>query len=251
MECLSKDKIELTIMEFRAEEQYNQKSSEFSHIFDLALEDYAKGNFTTCASLLIKCSRMAEGELRKEDYKVWSPLDAVQVHLGGGSVWHHSKSEYYLKVIIDTLHDASIVMLLADDHYTPGQDVIAIDHALKTTAVYSLNKTELKANKPVSDLLPLKDPLGEALEAADTTRKAAFIMAQICLRKILLSFSRDENQAIANKIAGIICVITLTNDDQAWKSEYGLSSLQSAMNARYCPMWIKDCADAFRPQCFL
>lgn len=257
MNALPKDHIELAISEFRKGERYHKTESIFSADFDHALISYAEGNFTICASILIKCFRIAENELRREDYKVCRPLRSIEVHQGGGTVWDQSENAYYLGIMIDTLHDASIVMLLANSPYSPGQDIFAIEHSLKTTTDYLLDRVKRhEANTPISNLLPLKDPLGEALEAADTTRNAAFIMGQICLRKIRLShLNRLESQEIENKIAGMICVITLASDDQNWKSKYGLSSLQSARKLAHGraasglfrgSIWIKHCADAFK-----
>src|ERR1700710_1059241 len=119
MYALSKESIELAIKEFRKEEGYSKTESIFSADFDQALKSYAEGEFTFCASTLIKCFRIAEGELRKEDFKVCSPLRSIDIRMGGGTVWDQNESEFYLRIIIDTLHDASIVMLLANNDYLP------------------------------------------------------------------------------------------------------------------------------------
>ncbi len=256
MDALSKDDIELSIARFREEEQYHKTKSEFSVHFDDALNNYIEGKFARCTSILIKCFRIAERELLKEDYKIYSPLRSIEVYNGGGTVWDQSKNEYYLGIAIDTLHDASIVMLLANSPYSPGPDIFALEPSLKTTKSYKLNGEEIGANTPVSVLLTdLTDPLGDVLNATGTTREAAFILAQICLRTIRVSYlRRSESRKIDNQIAGMICVMTLANDDQNWKSKYGLVSLQNARDLAHGRAvsgiflgsnWIKHCVDGF------
>ena len=190
MDTLSKDNIELAITEFRKNERYYSTKSKFSKDFDEALNSYTKGNFISYASILIKCFRIAKGELYKLDYKVYSPLRSIEIHDGGGeTIWDQTLSEYYLGIVIDTLHNASIAMSLANCSYSPGQDILAIELSLKTAISYQLQEIEHKPNTEIGTLVTyLKDPLGESLEAACTTRKAAFILSQICLRKIRLSY---------------------------------------------------------------
>lgn len=93
---------------------------------------------------------------------------------------------------------------------------------------------EIEANASISVLLSdLMDPLGEGPRAIKTTKEAAFILAQLLLRKIKMSsLGGLESDEIKNKIAGMICVITLANDDQNWRSKYEFASLQSARSSR-------------------
>jgi hypothetical protein len=256
MDALSKDDIELSIARFRADEQYHKTKSEFSVHFDDAINNYVEGKFARCRSILIKCFRIAEGELRKEDYKINRPLRSIEVYNGGGTVWDPSKNEYYLGIAIDTLHDASIVMLLADSPYSPGPDIFALEPSFKTTKSYKLNGEEIGPNTPISVLLTdLMDPLGDVLKAIRSTREAAFILAQACLRKIRVSYlKRSESRRVDNQIAGMICVMTLANNDQTWKSNYGLVSLQNARDLAHGRAvsgiflgsnWIKKCVDDF------
>jgi hypothetical protein len=256
MDALSKVDIELSIARFREVEQYHKTESEFSDHFDVALNNYVERKFAPCTSILIKCFRIAERELLKEDYKINRPLRSIEVYNGGGTVWDPSKNEYYLGIAIDTLHDASIVMLLANSPYSPGLDIFALEPSLKTTKSYKLKGEEIGPNTPISVLLTdLMDPLGDVLKAATTTREAAFILAQTCLRKIRVSYlSRSESHKIDNQIAGMICVMTLANDDPNWKSKYGLVSLQKARDLAHGRAvsgiflgsnWIKHCVDEF------
>jgi hypothetical protein len=251
MDALSKDDIELSIAKFRENEQFHKTKSEFSVHFDDALNNYVEGKFARCTSILIKCLRIAERELHKEDYKIYSPLRSIGVY----SVWDPSKNRYYLMIAIDILHDASIVMLLANSPYSPGPEIFAPEPSLKTTQSYKLNGEEIGANTPISVLLnDLTDPLGDVLKATGTTREAAFILAQICLRKISVCYGNSESHVIHNQIAGMICVMTLASDDQNWKSRYGLESLQTArdlargraVSGKFLGSnWIKHCVDDF------
>jgi hypothetical protein len=256
MVTLSKDDIELSIARFRADEQYHKTNSEFSVHFDDAITNYVEGNFARCASILINCFRIAEGELRKEDYKINTPLRSIEIYNGGGSVWDSNKNEYYLGIAIDTLHDASIVMLLADEAYSPGPDIFALEPSFKTTKSYKVKGEKIGPYTPISVLLTdLMDPLGDVLKDIRTTREAAFILAQACLRKIGVSYLRtSESDRIENQIAGMICVMTLANNDQNWKSNYGLVSLQNARGLAHGRAvsgifigsnWIKKCVDDF------
>lgn len=86
MDALSKHDIELSIARFRADEQYHKTKSEFSVHFDDAITNYVEGKFARCISILIKCFRIAEGELRKEDYKINRLLRSIEIYNGGGTV---------------------------------------------------------------------------------------------------------------------------------------------------------------------
>ncbi|KFY67705.1 hypothetical protein V496_01441 [Pseudogymnoascus sp. VKM F-4515 (FW-2607)] len=206
MDTISKN--DLAIAALRDEEKYHKIESEFSADFDNALENFKQGKFKLCASILIKCFRIAEGGMHKEEYMVCNPIRFIDVGVsGGGSYWDESKSYYYLDIAIDTIHDASIAI-----------------------------HTEKNMNESVVNLLAdLKDPLGKSLEAATTTTKAAFILSQICLRKIRLSYldGFDSQNKRQNKVAAMIYVMTFANDDQTWKKEYGLESIKCVRDRAY------------------